>query len=1086
MIPMLLLIALLSAAPANGDGDEGFIVSADAVEGREGPEGRVVELFGNVTITRGDAVLSGTRGTVYEDSGLAVLTGDVRGTDGPATIASDSLRYYRDDELAILTGNASYADTSVTITSHRIDLHRLEEIAVFSGGVIARDADGEAELAAGRLVYDASRGEARAYDDPVLTTYDEEGEVDAVLRGVVIEMAAESEIVRAFGATRIETRDVSARSGVVTLLGEEEMIILDGDPSVRQESDRLSGGRIIVRTDEGAIERVDVTGGARADYRIEPEEPGGDFETGYVAGDSLTMYFRGGDPVRTFVAGGAESEHTIGTSGELNRLTSRTIDVRFSDGEIVRATFRGDARGSYAFVPESADEARSDTLELDNVAYASTTIDYYVPRNRIVLTGGATVEYRSTELRAGRIEFDPEEELMIASENPDLLEGGERLVGSRLGYDLTNESGAVIGGVTTFEEGLYAGDWIVRESDGSLSVRDGVYTTCAEREPHYRLVAPRMRIYLDDKVVARPVILYIGEIPVLALPFYVFPIRKDRHSGFLIPTVEFGISEDKGRFIRNFGYYWAPNDYVDFQAWADYYEATRWVGHIKTRYKLRYVLSGSVESSFTDEIAGGKRRWDLKVSHRQEFGRHWTAGASGDFRSDAAYATDTNQTIEESVNRSLHSQLWLRGTFQGLSLGVTLDRREELDRDVVSELLPKADISFSTKPLATAGADAGALRRLLSEISLGWRALAVNDRDISDGDEEVHQGLGVSASLRSGFKAFRWINLTPRLNVRANVYDRDREGNEFPTRVTYDAGMTAGTTIYGTFLPEVGPVRGIRHIIEPSASFTWTPEFERYLDEDGDDRFYSFTGFGGTPRARESLRLSLANKLQMKLASGEEVRKLDNLARLSFSSSYDFREEDRPWSDLSSSFELRPGDALSFRWSGRHDPYEDWAIQNSSLTTTLTLNGRGRTLADEPWEERIQELASPSPVDELRRQVAERARANLTAARPWNASLTFRYSRGATPGSESYWVDSSVAFSPTPKWRINYSLHYDLEAAEVASQEYTVYRDLHCWEAQFTRRYYNEEWQYYFRISVKALPELQAEVGERYLARGIR
>jgi lipopolysaccharide assembly outer membrane protein LptD (OstA) len=1086
VIPVLLLAALLAVSQAAPTGDDdGFVLSADTVEGRDGPEGRVVELFGNVTITRRGATLTGERGTVYDDRGLAVLTGGVRGVDGASSVSCDSLRYFRDTDVAVLIGNASYADTSVVVTSRSISVYRRQEKAVFSGDVVARDADGSVELRSERLVYDESRGEARAYGEPVLTTFDDDGATDAVLRGAVIEMEADSETVRAFGETRIETRDVRAEAAVATLFGKDERIVLDGSPAVAKDSDRLTGGRVVVTTADGEISRVDVSGGARADYTIEPSTPGDDFENGFVGGDSLTMYFENGEPVRTLVRGNAESAHAIGLDGENNSLSSDTIDVRFTEGRITRATFRGGANGVYSYLRDDVEPAEGDTAALDRVAYASTTIDYYVPKNRIVLTGGASVEYKSTELKAGRIEFDPDEELMIATEGPDLLEGGERLVGSRLGYDLTDESGAVVGGVTTFEEGLYAGDWIVRETDGSLSVRDGVYTTCADEHPHYRLVAPRMRIYLDDKVVARPVILYIGEIPVLALPFYVFPIRKDRHSGFLIPTLEVGLSGDKGRFVRNFGYYWAPNDYFDVSAWADYYEATRWVAHMKTRYKLRYVLSGSVESSFTDEIAGGKRRWDLKFTHRQEFGRYWTAGASGDFRSDAAYATDTNQTIEESVNRTLHSQIWVRGNFGGASVGVTLDRREELDQNSVSELLPKADVTFSSKPILPADRDAGALRKLLSSVSLGWSATAVNDRDESDGVEEVHQGVGVSASLRSGIKAFRWINLTPRLNLRANVYDRDRRGDEYATRLTYDAGVSVGTTIYGTFLPQAGPVQGLRHIIEPSASFSWTPEFSRYFDDDGSDLFYSFSGFGGTPKARKALSLSLVNKLQMKLGRGEEVRRLDNLARLSFSSAYDFREDDRPWSDLSSSFELRPGSAVSFRWSGRHDPYESWAIQSSSLTASVSLNGSAPA-GPAPWEDRIQELASPSPVDELRRQVAERAREGLATAKPWNASMTFRYSRGALASSESYWVDGDIAFSPTPKWRLNYSLHYDLEAQEVASQEYTIYRDLHCWEAQFTRRYYNEEWEYYFRISVKALPELQAESGERYLSRGVR
>ena len=111
---------------------------------------------------------------------------------------------------------------------------------------------------------------------------------------------------------------------------------------------------------------------------------------------------------------------------------------------------------------------------------------------------------------------------------------------------------------------------------------------------------------------------------------------------------------------------------------------------------------------------------------------------------------------------------------------------------------------------------------------------------------------------------------------------------------------------------------------------------------------------------------------------------------------------------------------------------------------------------------------------------------SLPGEKTWDGSLTFRYSRGADPANASYWVDGGLAFSPSERWRLNYSLHYDLDEGEVASQEYTIYRDLHCWEARFTQRYFEGEWQYYFRINVKALPEIKAEAGKRFIQRSVR
>ncbi len=127
-----------------------------------------------------------------------------------------------------------------------------------------------------------------------------------------------------------------------------------------------------------------------------------------------------------------------------------------------------------------------------------------------------------------------------------------------------------------------------------------------------------------------------------------------------------------------------------------------------------------------------------------------------------------------------------------------------------------------------------------------------------------------------------------------------------------------------------------------------------------------------------------------------------------------------------------------------------------------------------------------SPADELRRELTERSTTDRVGRRPWDASTTFRYSRGSDPSDATYWIDLKLALSLTAHWRVNYKIHYDLSGEEVASQEYAVYRDLHCWEARFVSRYYNEEWEYYFRISIKALPEIQGEAGSRHLDRTIR
>ncbi|MBM3306794.1 MAG: hypothetical protein FJY74_00480 [Candidatus Eisenbacteria bacterium] len=1083
------------ALPLWPSGD-GLTVRSDAFEASEGPGGRIALFEGSVVLEREGARLVGRRGVYRESLREFLLYGGVSGEDDGAAVAAETLRYHRDSDVVTLSGRASYADTSATVTARRIRFFRAERVAVCVGDAVAVDADGSSELSAERIVYDFDRSEVRASGEPVITTTTDEGELDLTVRADVIELSRERSELRAFGAVAIVREDVKAGARAATLFLDDEVTFLEGDPFVSRERDQLTGERIFVAAPDGTLSRVRVTGRAAATYRIEPESPEDEPEWGRVAGDSLTMFFEGGDPVLTVVRGRAQSEHSIGSSGKRNTVAARELTVAFADGKIERAVFRGSAVGSYVFPPEGGRQVppapvpgedasgvppATPPAELETVDYRASEITYHVPDNRIVLADGATVEYQGTVLRAEEVVFDPDSEVLTASGNPDFTDAGERLIGSGLWYDLGAKTGSIDGGATTFEDGLCFGDRIERDADGSLRVRGGSYTTCSASEPHYHLTSRKMKIHLNDKVIARPVVLHIGRLPVLALPFYVFPIRKGRQSGFLIPQIEFGASEERGRFIRNFGYYWAPNDYWDAMAWADYYDQARWIAHLEARYALRYVLSGSVRTSFMQETLAGRRRWDLTLDHKQELGRNWTAGASGDFRSDASYATDANQSIQESLNRSLRSQLWVRGRWSGLSTGVTLDRREELDLGTVSELLPKIDVSGSQRPLLSVPEGTGGLRGLLGKVSYSWDARAVNDRSRTDGGATSRQAAGLGLSLRAPGKLLGWLTVSPHASVAQAWYDRDKLGNRFPSRLTYGAGVSASTAIYGTFFPRVGPLEGVRHIIEPSATYSWTPEFARYFD-DGVDRFYSFGGFGSTPRAREAVSVSLVNKLQLKLKrAGGEVRKLDNFLRFSVSSAYDLRADDEPWADIVSRAEMRPGDAVSLSWDARHDPYTG-RLGGSSITASVSLRGERSDAA-------AGDLGGPAgsgdPLDELRRAVASRSVADAPARRPWDASLAFRYSRGAAPGNETYWADATVALSPTAKWRVNWTVHYDLREREVASQEYVIHRDLHCWEAQFVRRYYAGEWQYYFRINIKALPDVQLETGRKTIYRRV-
>jgi hypothetical protein len=65
-----------------------------------------------------------------------------------------------------------------------------------------------------------------------------------------------------------------------------------------------------------------------------------------------------------------------------------------------------------------------------------------------------------------------------------------------------------------------------------------------------------------------------------------------------------------------------------------------------------------------------------------------------------------------------------------------------------------------------------------------------------------------------------------------------------------------------------------------------------------------------------------------------------------------------------------------------------------------------------------------------------------------------------------------LSFSLTKNWKFTVRGSYDFDRKEIAAPQVTIYRDLHCWEMNFTWNPLGFYRGYRFEIRMKA-PELQ-------------
>jgi hypothetical protein len=197
-------------------------------------------------------------------------------------------------------------------------------------------------------------------------------------------------------------------------------------------------------------------------------------------------------------------------------------------------------------------------------------------------------------------------------------------------------------------------------------------------------------------LVARPVVLYVRDVPILWLPFIFQDMRPGRHSGILIP--QFGFNDlvrpnrSYNRQIRNIGYYWAPNDYVDLTARLDWY-SNRYVQYgLGGQYSwINRFVDGSVSYS-KQRQSGGASSTTLRWDHRQTF------DLSTSLNLDLNYASNTSVLQRNAIDPLLNTQqitssLNFSKRYNWGTLTIGGNRRQSLSDGSVQQLLPAVTIS---------------------------------------------------------------------------------------------------------------------------------------------------------------------------------------------------------------------------------------------------------------------------------------------------------------------------------------------------------------------------------------------------------
>ncbi|MDP9201312.1 MAG: hypothetical protein M3P26_05190 [Gemmatimonadota bacterium] len=334
-----------------------------------------------------------------------------------------------------------------------------------------------------------------------------------------------------------------------------------------------------------------------------------------------------------------------------------------------------------------------------------------VTREQTVLVGDSIIYNDSTKIVIARgdtvILRDPQRQ------SADVVARGQMAYNVELHRGIvTNISTSVESGEKWFVNGKQAAfvSDTSRGHETAFYARNASITSCDDSIPDYHFQAKEVKMISKNIMVARPAVLYIGEVPVMWLPFIFQDMRSGRRSGVLTPR--FGVSElfrnspTYRRHAENLGYYFAISDYMDAQLALDWRSGARstdgdpgWVrlnGELQYRWLDRF-LTGRLGLS-RHALRDGSSNTSVSWSHNQSFSQATSFSANINYVSNTfIQRTTTFNPAQVLATISSNANYQTKIGPAAISLGGT--RTQYPGRSEIAQSFPNFGITVPTLQL---------------------------------------------------------------------------------------------------------------------------------------------------------------------------------------------------------------------------------------------------------------------------------------------------------------------------------------------------------------------------------------------------
>ncbi len=251
----------------------------------------------------------------------------------------------------------------------------------------------------------------------------------------------------------------------------------------------------------------------------------------------------------------------------------------------------------------------------------------FVKDEYAILQGDVRIDYQDVKLHADKVTFNLKTKDAVAEGHVIIDQGTTRISADHAVFNLDSKTGTFFNTTAAMEPTMYfVGDKIEKTGDTSYRLTNGILTSCDLDKPSWSFHLSEADVTLDDYAHMKHVTFRARNLPLIWLPRLVYPTKKDRSQGFLIPRllistgqeVRAGQKHSLGERLE-LGYFVPIGDSADITGYADLNTKGYEGFGVDARYlPSKDVKIGEVNAYTVRDPLLGKQQWRYAYKHYQE------------------------------------------------------------------------------------------------------------------------------------------------------------------------------------------------------------------------------------------------------------------------------------------------------------------------------------------------------------------------------------------------------------------------------------------------------------------------------------